>query len=228
MRYRHEWDAFFHNLPTAVAESSAIAGNPAWRPASKGESAVENATHTCAKWSALATELAFFTSVGRAITLTPLCSMAAIAIFSRSFIVSYIAFYTLVAMIIVLLGLMYMLSIRLGVTAALALSLVIGMSVDYIIHFAHAYNQSLFRERFYKSRAALFARAPSIASSAATTLAAVVPLLFAQLLPLREFGQIFALVTCVSLLFSAGFVCALMLVGPRQVARSIRRAIRPH
>lgn len=186
--------------------------------ASSSVSSLAGATHVCAKWSALATEVAFFSSVGRALTFTPLCSMGAIALFSRSFLVSYAAFYTLVGMLIVVMGLMHAVNIPLGVTAALAISLVIGMSVDYIIHLAHAYNGSLFSDRFYKSRAALFARAISIASAAATTLAAVAPLLLAQLLPLRQFGQIFALVTCVSLLFSIGFLCALMLVGPRQVA----------
>ena len=34
---------------------------------------------------------------------------------------------------------------------ALALSLVVGMSVDYIIHLAHAYNNSLFDDRFFNS-----------------------------------------------------------------------------
>ena len=48
-----------------------------------------------------------------------------------------------------------------------------------------------------KSRAALFARAQSIASAAITTLGAVLPATRAQLLPLREFGQIFFLVTLV-------------------------------
>jgi len=200
MSYKTEWDQFASNLTAAGG-------------------GIGRATHTCAKWSALATELEFFTSVGRAVTLTPFCSMAAIALFSKSFIVSYAAFYTLVAMVLVLMGLMHMLAIPLGVTAALALSLVIGMSVDYIIHLAHAYNHSIFNDRFFKSRAAVFARASSIASSAITTLAAVAPLLVAQLLPLREFGQIFALVTCVSLFFSVGFLCALMLIGPRQTRK---------
>jgi protein dispatched 1 len=93
-------------------------------------------------------------------------------------------------MILTLLGCMHIFNIPLGITAALALSLVIGMSVDYIIHIAHAYSNSLFTDRFYKSRATIFARAHSIASAAATTFGAVLPLLIAQLLPLREFGQV--------------------------------------
>ena len=63
-------------------------------------------------------------------------SMGAIALFTRSLIISYVALYCLVGMILTLLGLMHLLSIPLGVTSALALGLVIGMSVDYIIHLA--------------------------------------------------------------------------------------------
>ena len=61
-------------------------------------------------------------------------------------------------MLVALLGGMHLLSIPLGIAEALALSLVVGMSVDYIIHLAHAYNNSLFDDRFFKSRAAIFAR----------------------------------------------------------------------
>ena len=65
-----------------------------------------------------------------------LCGRA--AIFARSLIISYAALYCLVGMVVTLLGLMHALHIPLGITAALALSLVIGMSVDYIIHISCA------------------------------------------------------------------------------------------
>ena len=214
LSHKAEWNEFVASLPAQGANAITAQG---LTPPVPGKSALANGVPVCAKFSLLATVVAFFDSVTRAITFTPFVSMAAIAIFSRSLIVSYAALYTLVAMVLTLLGMMHALSIPLGVTSALALSLVVGMSVDYIIHIAHAYNNSLFLDRFYKSRAAVFARAHSIGSAAVTTLGAVTPLLVAQLLPLREFGQIFALVTCVSLLFSLGFLCALMLIGPRKV-----------
>ena len=90
-------------------------------------------------------------------------------------------------MVITLLGLMRLCDLSFGAVSALALALVLGMSVDYIIHLAHAFkNARLSPQRFHKSRATVLARATSIGSAAATTLAAVSPLLFAQLLPLRE------------------------------------------
>ena len=64
--------------------------------------------------------------------------MLASALFSRSLIISYVSLYTLLAMVLALLGVMHLAGIPLGVTGALALSLVIGMSVDYLIHLAPA------------------------------------------------------------------------------------------
>ena len=129
-------------------------------------------------------------------------------------------------MLLVLLGTMHVLGVPLGITAALALALVLGMSVDYIIHLAHAYKNSMFADRYHKSRAAVFARGQSIASAAATTLGAVLPLLWAQLLPLRQFGTVFALVTLISLAFAFFFLGILMVIGPLRT-RAGARAPRP-
>ena len=233
MRYRADWREWVAGLPVAVralAGKPPAAVNPLWKaglltgsnPAPGGEptmppvaeSALAHGISRCAKWSALETVVAFFGSVSTALCVTPTFSMVAIALFTRSLIISYLALYTLLAMVLALLGVMHVLGLPLGVTGALALSLVIGMSVDYLIHLAHAYKNSLFADRFYKSRAAVFARTSSIVSAASTTLPALAPLPFSHLLPLREFGQIFFLVTIISFAFSVAFLVALMAVGP--------------
>jgi hypothetical protein len=70
-------------------------------------------------------------------------------------------------------------------------------------------------ERYYRSRAAVLARANSVTSAAATTLGSVLPLLGANLAPLRQFGVIFTMVTLISYGFTMGFFLALlMLAGP--------------
>ena len=125
-------------------------------------------------------------------------------------------------MLLALLGTMHALGVPLGITAALALALVLGMSVDYIIHLAHAYKNSMFSDRYHKSRAAIFARGQSIASAAITTLGAVMPLLWAQLLPLRQFGTVFALVTVISLAFAFFFLAILMVIGPLRTRAGAR------
>ena len=243
-------------------------------------SALRFGVHVCSKWSVLAVEKAFFSSVQRALTFTPLFSMGAIALFSRSLIIAYASLYSLLGtpmrtlhvhcmrciclrvyttcappcaphvrcmrtacalhvhcmrtayalhvhcpcagMLLALLGTMHVLGVPLGITAALALALVLGMSVDYIIHLAHAYKNSMFSDRYHKSRAAIFARGQSIASAAITTLGAVMPLLWAQLLPLRQFGTVFALVTVISLAFAFFFLAILMVIGPLRTRAGAR------
>ena len=122
--------------------------------------------------------------------------------------------YTLVGMLICVFGLMQMLGMEMGMFEAVALAIVIGVSVDYIIHIAYAFNNSgisvyrlllttylncgtVFESRYYKSRAALLARTKSIVSAAVTTAGSVVFLMLAIMLPLQSFGSIFLLVTLV-------------------------------
>ena len=211
-RYKDEWDAWWAGLPAEGRAASVAAGVPV--SGADADSILSKGEHTCAKWTLLATESAYFGSVWRALTITPLASMGAIALFARSLVIAYAALYALVGMLVTLLGCMKVFGVPLGVTSALALSLVIGMSVDYIIHLAHAYKNSLFSDRYHKSRAALFARGQSIASAAITTAGAVLPLLFAQLLPLRQFGKVFVMVSIISFVFAVFFLAILMVVGP--------------
>mmetsp|Transcript_40596 Transcript_40596/g.121084 ORF Transcript_40596/g.121084 Transcript_40596/m.121084 type:complete len:768 (+) Transcript_40596:932-3235(+) len=254
--YRAQWDLWFESLPRyvrskkgtsdPVAVAAATRSNSTLSPAKiaaaighsslplpdESESVLRLGVHTCSKWTVLAVERAFFDSVSRALVATPLVSMGAIAVFARSLVVAYAAFYSLLGMLLALLGVMHLLGIPLGVTSALALALVLGMAVDYLIHLAHAYRHSLFTDRYHKSRAAVFARGQSIVSSAITTFGAVLPLLWAQLLPLRQFGRVFALVAIIAFGFAFCFLAFLMVFGPlhtrRRASAGAGGAVPPH
>ena len=188
--------------------------------------------HDCPKWGILATENAFLDGVTRACIATPLFTMFAILIAIRSVAVAYLVLLTLLSMILTTLGLLRALHIPLGAVEALALSLVMGVSVDYIIHLAYAYVNTMALHRRHKSRAALFARSGSVTAAAATTLLAVFPMLIAHMRPLRQVGAIVGIVTGVSLLFALlFFVACLMLTGPkrtRERPRGIRHRRRRH
>jgi len=231
--YKDEWISWVKNLPAAVRTKrlqKLMAGGEQSTfgqelpPAD--ESALLWARTGCAKWGVLATELAFFNGVFGAIVATPLFSLGAIALFVRSIVISYAALYCLVGMILTVFATMYLLGLPLGIVEALALSLVVGMSVDYIIHVAHAYKNSLFADRFFKSRAVVLARAASISAAGITTIAAVAPLLLARLLPLRNFGYIFIIVTAVSLVFAVAFLALLMIIGPMRTRGHHRPPLR--
>ena len=137
--------------PTTSAARAAIAGRG-------GESILRLGWHECPKWAILATEEAFLDNVYRAAFLTPIFSAVALVLFLRSLAVSLAALYCLVGMVITILGALRLFRIPLGPPEALVLGLVVGVSVDYLVHIACAYNNS-FADRYYKSRAAPFARA---------------------------------------------------------------------
>ena len=94
-------------------------------------------------------------------------------------------------------------------------AVIVGVSIDYLIHLAFAYNNSILADRYYKSRAAFLARSGSITAAAFTTLCSVLPLAGSKMLPLRQFGIIFTIVSIVAYAFTMLFFNPLlMLVGP--------------
>ena len=50
----------------------------------------------------------------------------------------------------------------LGIIEALSLAIVVGLSVDYVIHLGHAYHHSVLLGRYLRSRSALDMRASSV------------------------------------------------------------------
>jgi len=198
--YMATWKRWFDALPQRVGAQSSVL--------SKG-------FVTCRSWELFPTIQAFLDGVIRSLLFTPLVCLGAVFAIVRDVAICYAALLSVAGMIVVTMGLLHLFGMPLGPIESLALAVVIGVSVDYLIHLAYAYKNSLMEERYYKSRAAVLARSNSIASAALTTLCSVLPLLGSRLLPLRQFGSIFTIVTLVSFMFSYGFFNAFMMtVGP--------------
>ena len=179
-------------------------------------SVLHHGWHDCAKWEILATERAFLGTVFRSCIATPAFTMLATLPVLRNLATCYALLLTLFAMVVAVLGLLRLLGIPLGAVEALAFGLVIGVSADYAIHLAYAYVNTMSVARFHKSQSAVYARARSIGASAATTLLAVAPMLLARMRPMRQVGVVVLLVVLVSVLLSASFFLALLMVmGPR-------------
>ena len=73
--------------------------------------------------------------------------MLAIFCFVRDFVVCFAALYSVAGMITVTMGLLALLGLALGPIESLALAVIIGVSIDYLIHLAFAYNNSLLPSR---------------------------------------------------------------------------------
>jgi len=203
--YMREWKDYFQQLPQLTNSSDAVL--------SKG-------FVTCRSWEIYPTIVAFLEGVIRSLLFTPLFCLGAVFAIVRDIAICYAALLSVASMIVVTMGLLHLFGMPLGPIESLALAVIIGVSVYYLIHLAFAYKHSLMQTRYFKSRAAVLARSNSIASAALTTLCSVLPLLGGRLAPLRQFGRIFTVVTVVSFLFSYGFFNAFLMAAGSLITRT--------
>ncbi len=211
--YESEWDAWYASLPTLIAAMAQWHSSVLHAPT--GQSVFDEGFVTCSQFAIGPTVRAFLEGVTRALVYTPLFSLVAMLLFLGDVYLCYAALYTIIAIIVLVLGVLGMLGMSLGPIESLSFAIVIGVSVDYLVHFAYAFKHSLLPEQYYKSRAVLLARSGSTVASGLTTLCAVIPLISAEILPLRIFGVIFSVVALVSLGCSMLFFNALLMVtGP--------------
>lgn len=194
-QYMHSWKSWFADLPEATNSSSILSqGFP-----------------SCKSWGVISTVSMFLDGVTRALIFTPAFCVAAVFVTVRDLVICYAALYSVAGMLIVMMGLLHVCGTPLGPVESLAIAVIVGVCIDYLMHLAFAYRNSLMTHRYYKSRAAMLARTSSIVSAALTTLFSVAPLLASKLPPFRQFGFIFTMVTLVSVAFALGFFNALMM-----------------
>ena len=93
--------------------------------------------------------------------------------------------------------------------------MVVGLSVDYVVHLAEGYHRSAHADRESRVRDMLEEVGISVFAGACTTLGASLFMLFAQILFIIKFGIFMICTIGFSLLFSLGFFTTVMgLVGP--------------
>ena len=121
-----------------------------------------------------------------------------------------------------------------GAVEAVSLSILVGSSVDYCVHLVEGYilagsnppprlRQSSVQLREWRTKAAVSHIGVSIVSSAITTIIAAIPLTQTLIKPFSKFGQIVAMNTSISILYTLT-VCAafLAIMGPARFQASIK------
>merc|ERR1712129_530866 len=93
--------------------------------------------------------------------------------------------------------------------------MVVGMSVDYVVHLSEAYLASGEEQRFFRSRRMLGIVGSSILSGAMSTLLGIFWLFFATNMIFFKFGSfIFFLIFCSCLMSLVAFAAMMTYVGP--------------
>ncbi|KAG9354736.1 hypothetical protein JZ751_001449 [Albula glossodonta] len=128
---------------------------------------------------------------------------------------------------------MYWLGWEMGAVEAISLSILVGSSVDYCLHLVegfllagekgpgmHDHIADLSGLRQWRTLVAVDHVGVAIVSSAVTTVISTVPLFFCVIVPFAKFGQIVAINTAVSILFTVTVTAALLAtMGPARFTR---------
>ena len=108
-----------------------------------------------------------------------------------------------------------------GPVESLGVSIFVGLSSNYLLHIAHAYHSSAIKERSVKIQRAVFIVGSPILWSAISTIGGSAFLFACRTWLLTELGILICTVIALSLLFSMGFLLALLSVfGPVLISSS--------
>lgn len=103
----------------------------------------------------------------------------------------------------------------LGVIESIAIVILIGFSVDYAVHLANHYVESVYDDRFRRMQDALGGIGISIFSGAITTIGSGIFLFFAVVTFFQQFAILITFTILFSLMFSLGFYASLNhAIGP--------------
>ncbi|KAK2158902.1 hypothetical protein LSH36_162g08051 [Paralvinella palmiformis] len=112
---------------------------------------------------------------------------------------------------------------KLGVLESLNLVLVVGLSVDYVVHLAEGYSRSVHEHRLGRTRDMLEEVGISVVSGALTTIGASVFLLFAEILFFAQFGIFMFCTIFFSISYALVFFVTLVaIIGPQKEFGSLK------
>jgi len=133
-----------------------------------------------------------------------------------NWLISVYAIIVILGLVIDVMGFTVMLGYRLGVVEAVIYIMVVGMSVDYVVHLAEAYLHSGEVLRVHAARRMLGIVGISVISGAVSTCGGIMFLIFSYNQFFFKFGlNIFFLMVMASLYAIVGFTAAMASFGPQ-------------
>ena len=185
---------------------------------------VSNAIQTGGSaWQWMITERAMVRNalVGMAISVS--VALVVLILSTHNFVVGGLATLTIVGIVATIMATMYLQGWELGITQSISSVILIGFSVDYVVHYANSYIESEDdkpedlppRNRYERTRIALAQMGVSILAGAITTFGAGVFLFGAIVLFFTQMGIVLLATISYALIWSTVFFpAALMTCGP--------------
>lgn len=143
-------------------------------------------------------------------------SLLAVALFTQNAIIALYVCLNIVLVVCILAGfLLNVMGYEFGVAEAIGATIFVGLSVDYCLHLAHAYNEAPGNSSRQKIRQALVVIGPSILGGASTTIVGTAFLLPCRILLFQKLGWSLFANSTVSILLTFSFLCPMLIIlGP--------------
>ncbi|XP_029296482.1 protein dispatched homolog 3 isoform X2 [Cottoperca gobio] len=186
-------------------------------------SALQRGFQTCEHWKQIFMEIIGVESALWSLLLSLAICVAAVSVFTAHPLLLLPVLITILGVICQVVAVMYWLGWEMGAVEAISLSILVGSSVDYCLHLVEGYllagetmistpghNAEPGAERQRRTLEAVNHVGVAIVSSAVTTVISTVPLFFCVIVPFAKFGQIVAINTAVSILFTLTVTVAML------------------
>eukprot|EP01155_Anaeramoeba_flamelloides_P029785 Anaeramoba_flamelloidesa85617_134.p1 GENE.a85617_134~~a85617_134.p1 ORF type:complete len:622 (+),score=131.98 a85617_134:174-2039(+) len=139
-----------------------------------------------------------------------------ITVATRNLIIGALSFITISSIVVSTIGLMKVMGWELGVIESVAITVLAGLTVDYVVHLAHAYHEYQAKTREKKMQGAMYLVGSSVISGFITTLGSSLPLLSCYLITMFKFGIFMIISLGLSFLYAFFFFMPLLAIcGPR-------------
>ncbi|EGD75300.1 hypothetical protein PTSG_06952 [Salpingoeca rosetta] len=136
-----------------------------------------------------------------------------IIVMTRDITLSVMSIISIGGVVVSLIALMVMLGWTLGLIESVCLTILVGLSVDYVIHLANAYRESHEVTRFSRVRDALVMMGISVLSASITTFLAGFVLFFGYITFFFKFGVFIALTIFFAAIWAFGFFMSLAAIA---------------
>ena len=171
---------------------------------------------TSVAWAWMTSEIAFVTSAVQGGLIALPAAFIVLLLSTHNWILSIFAITTIVGILSSEVAIMVFQGWQLGVTESIAVVIMIGFSIDYVVHFACSYIECPYSiKRDSRLRYSLYTMGISILYGCITTFGAGFFLIFPEMLFFKKFGTLIMCVVVLSLVYASGFFMALLAIkGP--------------
>lgn len=174
------------------------------------------------QWVRTWTQRLYLDEAVTGITASLLLAFVILFISSANILVALLALVNIAGIIASILGMMVALGWELDSIESICLTILVGLSVDYVVHLANCYMESPFPDRNNRVRTALAEMGITVLGGAITSLGASAMLFACYLQFFQKFGGFMFGTILFSLLWALGFFMAAMATcGPQGNCGSI-------